>query len=55
MNKPASYFARLRRRKAAPKPRKRNEILRDEDIVQFSHGSAHADTAVRKPELANEF
>lgn len=56
MNKPASYFTRLRRRKAAPKLHKHRDLLRDVDrsrsITRLERNEAGP---TREPELANEF
>lgn len=57
MNKPASYFARLRHRKASPKPRKHSEDRTDGNVVPLSiHGQLNRKPdSAREPDNANAF
>lgn len=57
MNKPASYFSRLRHRKVSRKARKRGDALPNDDVARIGP-RAHLrpkTSLAREPELANEF
>lgn len=56
MNKPASYYARLRRRKAPPKLRKRQDATLENANIRIKQHAPRSDAGIlRVPELANEF
>lgn len=57
MNKPASYFARLRHRKVPTTARKRNDAPIDGDVSDRNAGTQLMSklARVREPQLANEF
>lgn len=57
MNKPASYFARLRHRKAPNTARKRNDTPIDGDVSERNARTQLRSklALVREPQLANEF
>lgn len=57
MNKPASYFARLRHRKVSRKAHKRGDVLPDDDVASIAaRARLRPNSGVaREPELANEF
>lgn len=57
MNKPASYFARLRHQKVSRQVHKPGDVLPDEDTARIGpRARLRPKTGVaREPELANEF